>query len=67
MVMEGRGRAVIGSLSYDLKQHDIFVVPNWTWLNLDADDDLMLLSFSDRAALENLGLWRDQRRESKAA
>jgi gentisate 1,2-dioxygenase len=67
MVKEGCGRAVIGSLSYDLKQHDIFVVPNWTWLNLEADDDLMLLSFSDRAALENLGLWRDQRRESKAA
>lgn len=66
-VKEGCGRVVVGSLSYELKQHDIFVVPNWTWSHIEADADLVLFSFSDRAALEKLGLWREQRRDAEAA
>jgi gentisate 1,2-dioxygenase len=37
------------------------VVPNWTWWEVEAQDDLVLLSYSDRAALEKLDLWREQR------
>ena len=33
----------------------------WTWWEVEAQDDLVLLSYSDRAALEKLDLWRDQR------
>ena len=35
----------------DYKPHDIFVIPNWTWTTLEADDDSILFSLSDRAAL----------------
>ena len=61
MVAEGNGKAMVGDQTYTLQQHDIFVVPNWTWWEVEAADDLVLLSYSDRAALEKLDLWREQR------
>ena len=42
-------------------KNDIFVAPNWTWWEMEAKDDLVLLSYSDRAVLEKLDLWREQR------
>ena len=61
MVQEGAGEAIVGEQTYALQKHDIFVVPNWTWWELHAKDDMVLLSYSDRAALEKLDLWREQR------
>jgi gentisate 1,2-dioxygenase len=61
MVAEGSGKAIVGDQTYTLQQHDIFVVPNWTWWEVEAADSLVLLSYSDRAALEKLDLWREQR------
>jgi gentisate 1,2-dioxygenase len=61
MVAEGTGSATVGEQTYSLNKHDIFVVPNWTWWELEARDDLVLLSYSDRAVLEKLDLWREQR------
>ena len=58
---EGGGKAMVGDQTYTLGKHDIFVVPNWTWWEVEAGDDLVLLSYSDRAALEKLDLWREQR------
>lgn len=61
MTAEGRGTATVGDQTYTLTKNDIFVVPNWTWWQVEAEDDLVLLSYSDRAALEKLDLWREQR------
>ena len=61
MAAEGSGTATVGDQTYTLQKHDIFVVPNWTWWQVEAKDDLVLLSYSDRAALEKLDLWREQR------
>ena len=61
MAAEGRGKAIVGDQTYTLGKNDIFVVPNWTWWEVEAQDDLVLLSYSDRAALEKLDLWREQR------
>jgi gentisate 1,2-dioxygenase len=61
MVAEGTGKATVGEQTYTLGKNDIFVVPNWTWWELEAQDDLVLLSYSDRAVLEKLDLWREQR------
>ena len=61
MVQEGSGTAIVGENTYTLGQNDIFVVPNWTWWELEAAEDMVLLSYSDRAVLEKLDLWREQR------
>lgn len=61
MAAEGTGKATVGERTYTLGKNDIFVVPNWTWWQVEASDDLVLLSYSDRAALEKLDLWREQR------
>ena len=61
MAAEGSGTATVGDQTYTLQKNDIFVAPNWTWWQVEAKDDLVLLSYSDRAALEKLDLWREQR------
>jgi gentisate 1,2-dioxygenase len=60
IVAEGRGRVKIGAQQYQLKKSDIFVAPNWVWYEFFADEDLVLFSYSDRAILEKVGLWREQ-------
>jgi gentisate 1,2-dioxygenase len=66
MVAEGTGKATVGEQTYNLGKNDIFVVPNWTWWELEAQSDLVLLSYSDRAVLEKLDLWREQRANEPA-
>ena len=66
MAAEGSGTATVGDQTYTLQKNDIFVVPNWTWWQVEAKDDLVLLSYSDRAALEKLDLWREQRANEPA-
>jgi gentisate 1,2-dioxygenase len=66
MAAEGAGKVHVGDQTYTLQKNDIFVVPNWTWWDVEAQDDLVLLSYSDRAALEKLDLWREQRANEPA-
>jgi len=60
-VVDGEGRAFVGDEEFSLTPNDIFVVPSWCPLQLNAEEDLVLFSFSDRSAQEKLGLWREQR------
>jgi gentisate 1,2-dioxygenase len=60
-VVEGEGTSVIGGQKFRWKARDVFVVPSWTEVTHHADGDAVLFSFSDRAAQEKLGLWREQR------
>jgi gentisate 1,2-dioxygenase len=64
--VEGRGRTTV--TDYDGKSHafawgprDVFVVPSWMWHRHEASEDSTLFSFSDRAAQEKLGLFREER------
>jgi gentisate 1,2-dioxygenase len=60
-VVEGEGESVIGGQSFRWKARDVFVVPSWTDVIHRTKGDAVLFSFSDRAAQEKLGLWREQR------
>jgi gentisate 1,2-dioxygenase len=60
VVTEGEGRVAIGDQHFDLAAGDIFVVPGWSPRAFTATSDLVLFSFSDRAAQQSLGLWREQ-------
>jgi len=60
-VFEGRGSVQIGTQSFELAPHDVFVVPSWTTVRFSAAAETVLFSYSDRAAQEALGFWRESR------
>jgi gentisate 1,2-dioxygenase len=57
----GRCRVETGGRVHEVQPHDSFVVPPWETYRLEADEDSFLFSFSDRAAQEALGYWREDR------
>ena len=59
-VVEGRGEVEIDGERFAFTAHDIFVVPSWRSYRLAAAMETVLFSFSDRAAQETLGFWREQ-------
>ncbi len=63
-VAEGRGRARISragvSTDFEFGAKDHFVVPPWSTLRLEAVDECVLFSFSDRPVQEALGLLREE-------
>lgn len=60
-VVGGHGHATIGGQQFTLSEGDIVVVPSWNELRLRADTALTLFGYSDRAAQEKLGLYREHR------
>jgi gentisate 1,2-dioxygenase len=60
-VVEGAGKAKIGKESFEFEPRDSFVVPSWMPLTLEAQEETVLFSFSDRPGQEAMGLWREQR------
>ena len=61
IVVEGRGNVEIGGRRFDLAPHDVFVAPGWVPYAMEAAEDLVVFSFSDRVAQEKLGFFREQR------
>jgi gentisate 1,2-dioxygenase len=61
IVVEGAGRVEVEGAAFDVAPKDVFVVPGWMRYTLRARDELALFSYSDRAAQEKLGLFREQR------
>lgn len=59
-VVEGRGSIDIGEARYEFAPHDVFVVPSWEVHRFSAVTDCVIFSYSDRAAQEALGFWREQ-------
>lgn len=64
-VVAGRGHARIGEREFELDEGDLFVVPAWHALTLRAEQELTLFGYSDRAAQEKLGLFREDRAEEE--
>ena len=64
-VVEGRGVALVGEGAsqrrFQFAPRDHFVVPSWQRLQLQADDECVLFSFSDRPVQQATSLWREQR------
>ena len=61
IVVEGAGRVEVEGAAFDVEAKDVFVVPGWMRYTLQARGELALFSYSDRAAQEKLGLFREQR------
>lgn len=60
-VVEGRGRVAVGGKVFDIEPKDHFVIPSWQAFNVDADEDLVLFSFSDRPVQTALNILREER------
>ena len=59
VVVEGRGEARVGDDVFTLAERDLLVVPSWREVTIRADSRLVLFGYSDRAAQEKLGLYRE--------
>jgi len=59
-VVEGRGTIEIGETRRAFGPRDVFVVPPWESFRFAAKSDCVIFSYSDRAAQESLGLWREE-------
>lgn len=69
-VVHGAGRTTVDGKEIDWKQHDAFVVPNWSWhhhANLSSVDDAILFSANDIPILQPFGLYREEPEISLAA
>ena len=64
-VVEGSGVAQIGGRRFAFEAKDLFVVPSWAELRLEAGaTDCVLFSFSDRPVQQALGILRESREPS---
>jgi len=59
-VVEGKGRVKVAGESFAFGPKDHFVVPSWAPSELEANDEGVLFSFSDRPVQEALDLFREQ-------
>jgi gentisate 1,2-dioxygenase len=59
--VEGRGQTRIGDETLEWREHDVFVVPSWRHASHETEREAVLFGFSDRAAQQALGLWREDR------
>lgn len=58
-VVEGRGCSRICDTTLEWREHDVFVVPSWQHASHETEREALLFGFSDRAAQQALGLWRE--------
>ena len=63
---EGNGKTIVtladgSTKTLQWKANDVFIVPGWLKHHHEVDSDTILFGFSDRAAQEKLGLWRERR------
>jgi gentisate 1,2-dioxygenase len=62
-VAKGEGYSVVDGVRLDWRKHDIFVVPSWAaheHVNLSAEEDAVLFSFTDQPVMTALGLYREE-------
>jgi len=63
VVIEGEGRSSIGEHVFEWKQHDVFTLPRWQWLQHTAhSSEATLMLVSDRELMRKLGYLREQSR-----
>ena len=61
VVVEGAGASTINGKRFEWGPQDIFVAPSWMYREMEASEDTVLFSFSDRVVQEKLDFFREQR------
>jgi gentisate 1,2-dioxygenase len=62
-VVEGKGRVKVGEKVFEFGPKDHFVIPSWHTYSFEADEELVLFSFSDRPVQVALDILREERLE----
>jgi gentisate 1,2-dioxygenase len=62
-IVEGHATVEIGKDRFEVGPHDVFALPAWEKYRISAAPECVLFSYSDRAAQEALGFWREQEGE----
>lgn len=60
-VIEGTGTAIVGNERFSLQPKDLFVAPSWYPVQIEAESDLIMFSYSDRIVQEKLDMFREVR------
>lgn len=60
-VSEGSGSIEVEGQTFQFSENDVIAVPAWCWRSIKAQSECVLFGFSDRAAQEKLGLFREER------
>lgn len=60
VVYQGHGTSVINGIQMSWKAGDIFVVPSWSVVEHEADEQADLFSLGDATVLRALGLYREE-------
>ncbi|QRX81811.1 gentisate 1,2-dioxygenase [Glaciimonas sp. PAMC28666] len=63
-VKQGSGVSHIGGTLVPWEAGDVFMVPSWSAVIHEVQQDAVLFSFSDRPAQKVLGLWREEQMET---
>ena len=58
-VVEGQGRCRIADQVLEFGPKDVFICPSWMPYSLEASEDTVLFSYSDRPVQQALDLWRE--------
>lgn len=61
VVVEGEGTALVEGKEHRLAERDVLAVPSWNEVRIQAQTDLVLFGFSDKASQEKLNLYRELR------
>jgi gentisate 1,2-dioxygenase len=65
--VEGRGRMIAGDKVMAFEKNDVFVAPPWVTYRLESEGECVLFCYSDRAAQDALGYWREEFPVAEAA
>jgi gentisate 1,2-dioxygenase len=57
----------IDEADFAFQPRDVFVVPPWAPYHIKTDGECVLISYSDRAAQQPLGFWREEDPSNSAA
>ena len=60
-MVEGRGTVCIGEAQFEFEPRDVFVAPSWAPVQLNASENAVLFSYSDRPVQSALNLLREAR------
>jgi gentisate 1,2-dioxygenase len=59
VIVEARGVIEIADQRLEFAPHDVVAAPAWSRIRFSTDEQAVIFSYSDRAAQEQLGFWRE--------